>query len=268
MANIKEGWNMTSYNQDNNRKTSAHESNNDILQNKQTEQNSANDRDQEELKIENAHTSEIAQKFVANEEEIKVETDKEIKPDQQAGVEKDLEQREKFPKTFSETEIVTEYEEKTAGFWIRFWAFITDGLIVTAIVSILVKPIFYMMGWNLSSSVWYAPITIISGFFYYGYFVLMTKYWQQTVGKMIFGLKVKSLKEQKLSWSTVLFRELVSRFINNTIWLPYIAVAFTPKKQGLQDYIADTIVVHEKVYVKNEKKVIKEKMIESNHQTV
>ena len=35
---------MTSYNQDNNRKTSAHESNNDILQNKQTEQNSANDR--------------------------------------------------------------------------------------------------------------------------------------------------------------------------------------------------------------------------------
>ena len=42
------------------------------------EQNSANDRDQEELKIENAHTSEIAQKFVANEEEIKVEQIKKL----------------------------------------------------------------------------------------------------------------------------------------------------------------------------------------------
>lgn len=163
-----------------------------------------------------------------------------------------------------EVEVVEEYEEKHAGFWIRFWAFITDGLIVSALVSILVKPVFYLFGWDLSKSEWYAPMTIISGIFYYAYFIIMTKFWQQTVGKMIFGLKVKHLKEEKLSWGTVLFRELVCRFINNTIWLPYLMIAFTPKNQGLQDYIADTIVVHEKVYVKNEKKVIKEKIIEAD----
>ena len=155
--------------------------------------------------------------------------------------------------------IVDHYEEKTAGFWIRFWAFAFDSLIVSAIVGILVKPIFHLFDWSLSESNWYAPMTIISAIFYYSYFVITTKIWQQTVGKMIFGIRVKQVNGDKLDWLTVLFREIIGRFICNTISIIYIMVAFMPRNNGLQDLIADTIVVHEKVYLKNKKEVIKKK---------
>lgn len=78
----------------------------------------------------------------------------------------------------------------------------------------------------------------------------MTKYFNQTLGKMIFGIKVTSLKEENLNWGTILFRELIGRYISKTIWISYIIVALTPKKQGLHDIFADTQVIHEKLFIK------------------
>ncbi len=68
------------------------------------------------------------------------------------------------------------YAKKTAGFWIRFWAFLLDGFIITAVGGIFINPIFYVMDWSLSETVWYAPISIITAILYYSYFVLMTKF--------------------------------------------------------------------------------------------
>jgi uncharacterized RDD family membrane protein YckC len=59
-----------------------------------------------------------------------------------------------------------------------------------------------------------------------------------------------SSKEETLNWGTVLFRELIGRYISKTIWIGYIIVAFTPKKQGLHDIFADTQVIHEKLFTK------------------
>lgn len=146
------------------------------------------------------------------------------------------------------------YALKTAGFWIRFWAFLLDGFIITAVIGILVNPIFYIMDWSLSETVWYAPISIISAIFYYSYFVLMTKFFGQTLGKMIFGLRVISLKHEKLTWSDVLFRDWIGRIINNVFMPLYILIVILPNNQGLHDYFADTTVVHEKVYI--EKSVV------------
>lgn len=81
---------------------------------------------------------------------------------------------------------------------------------------------------------------------FYGYFVLMTKYFGQTLGKMVFGLKVVSLKDSTLTWPVVLFREGIGRYISKTVFLlGYLLVAFLPKKQGAHDYYADTTVIHE-----------------------
>lgn len=210
----------------------------------------------EETPLKNEITEENISENIKPTEEVEKELSQEVRD----------EEGTPQPEVVREIETIEEYEEKTAGFWIRFWAFIADNLIVSAIIGILVNPIFYLMDWDLSGANWYAPITIISGIFYYAYFVITTKYFQQTVGKMIFGLKVKPIHGEKLTWSTVLFREIVSRFINNTIMPLYVIVAFTPKNMGIQDYFADTIVVQEKVYVKNEKKIVKvkEKQIEVN----
>lgn len=141
------------------------------------------------------------------------------------------------------------YTLKTAGFWIRFWAFLLDGFIVSAVIGILINPIFYLMDWSLSESVWYAPISIITAILYYSYFVLMTKFFGQTLGKMVFGLRVISLKHDQLTWSDVLFRDWIGRVINNIFMPLYILVVIMPENQGLHDYFADTTVVHEKLYI-------------------
>ena len=158
--------------------------------------------------------------------------------------------------TTQKFQVIEQIEEKTAGFWMRFWAFVVDILIVAAIVGIIVNPIFHLFGWDLSEIHWYSPMTIVSGLFYYAYFVLTTKYWQQTVGKMIFGLKVKGKTGEKLDWLTVLFRELIGRFISNKLPIIYVMVAFMPKNHGLNDIIADTRVVQEKVFIKRKKEVV------------
>jgi uncharacterized RDD family membrane protein YckC len=147
------------------------------------------------------------------------------------------------------------YTQKEAGFWMRFWAFLIDTLVVSAIVGICIKPIFHLMDWDLHSSNWYAPIVILTGLVYYVYFVLLTKFFAQTVGKMVFGLKVLTDSGDKLNWSTVLFREAVGRFISNTfLHLPYIIVAVTPQHKAVHDYIADTVVVHEESFKETRKK--------------
>ena len=152
--------------------------------------------------------------------------------------------------------IVEQIEEKTAGFWIRFWAFVVDIIIVASIVGIIVNPLFHFFGWSLKETHWYSPMTIVSGVFYYAYFVITTKFWQQTGGKIIFGLKVKGKNGEKLDWFTVLFREIIGRFISNKIPIIYLMVAFMPKNHGLNDIIADTIVVQEKVFIKRKKEMM------------
>ena len=155
------------------------------------------------------------------------------------------------------------YEEKAAGFWIRFWAFLIDSLVILAIVGIVINPIFHLMNWSFDDSIWYRPIVILSAVVYYAYFILLTKLWSQTIGKMIFGLRVKKDNGEPMDWMSVLFREGVGRFISNTfLKLPYLIVVFTPKHKAIQDFVADTTVVHEEVFLK--KKVLTHEISDTN----
>ena len=68
------------------------------------------------------------------------------------------------------------YEQKAAGFWIRFWAFLVDMLVISAVIGIVVNPIFHLMDWSFDDSVWYRPIAIVSAVVYYAYFILCLLY--------------------------------------------------------------------------------------------
>ena len=140
------------------------------------------------------------------------------------------------------------YERKPAGFWIRFWAYLIDLLVISALTSILLKPVFALLGIDTGNVPWYAPFAILSAILFYTYFVLMTKFFGQTIGKMIFAIRVVSLKKDSLDWSTLLFREWIGRFISATILPLYFIVGFTSLKQGVHDFFADTTVVHEQSY--------------------
>lgn len=149
---------------------------------------------------------------------------------------------------FNETK--EQKEEKyvpVAGFWMRFWAYLIDLLMIGSVMRLVINPTFRILDIPLGDAAFFSPITIAHAVAFYLYFVLMTKLMGQTVGKMIFGLKVVSLKEEKLTWSTVIFRELFGRYISSTFFnLLYIVVAFVPKKQGIHDLLADTTVIHER----------------------
>ncbi len=132
-----------------------------------------------------------------------------------------------------------------AGFWLRFWAYLIDLIVVGSITRILLKPILKAMG-VIHDPSFFSALNIGTAIIFYLYFVLMTKYFRQTLGKMIFGLKVVSLKEDGLSWMTIIFREFIGRYISKTILVLYFLVGFLPKKQGLHDIFADTSVIMER----------------------
>lgn len=131
-----------------------------------------------------------------------------------------------------------------AGFWMRFWAYLLDLIVIGSIERLIINPLFRILEIPLVEFNMFAPISIASAIIFYLYFVLMTKYFHQTLGKMVFGLRVVDLKSEKLTWGTILFREWIGRFISATIVVGYIVVAFLPKKQGLHDLFTDTSVIH------------------------
>ncbi|MGP4039704.1 RDD family protein [Gracilibacillus sp. D59] len=138
--------------------------------------------------------------------------------------------------------------KRYAGFWMRFWAYLVDLIIVFSINGILLVPLkFINDGFSMELGYW--TITgIIGSIVFYLYFLLMTKYFNQTLGKMIFGLRVIREDSQSLRWSDLLFREVVGRFIHRVFFITvflYLFVAFGAQKQGIHDMIGNTRVVIE-----------------------
>lgn len=151
--------------------------------------------------------------------------------------------------------IVTQEQEfikKPAGFWIRFWAYLIDIIIVGAISGLLVKPIFRVVDYPIKDPIFllYSPYKLILLALFLAYFLLMTKFFSQTVGKMIMGIRVVKKSGEPLGWGTLLFREVVGRYISKTLLIPYLLVIFMPRKEALHDLFADTEVVHEQIYEK------------------
>ncbi|WP_079510351.1 RDD family protein [Mesobacillus jeotgali] len=132
-----------------------------------------------------------------------------------------------------------------AGFWTRFWAYLLDLIVIGSINRMIINPIFRALDIPLAEDGIFSPMAIATAVVFYLYFVLMTKFLGQTLGKMVFGLKVVELDGKTLTWGTVLFREWIGRFISATIFVLYVVVAFTKRKQGLHDLFADTTVIYE-----------------------
>ena len=132
-----------------------------------------------------------------------------------------------------------------AGFWSRFVAYLIDMIVIYAIASLLNTFSFGLLNKQLDF-----PILGEESLSYvivmFTYFIAMTYFFSQTLGKMIMKIKVETNKGEKLSLADVVYRELVGRLLTIfLVYIPYLAVVFTNKKKGLHDYIADTVVVKE-----------------------
>ena len=132
-----------------------------------------------------------------------------------------------------------------AGFWTRFIAYVLDMIVVYSLASLLNTVSFGLLNRQFDF-----PILGEESLSYvivmFTYFISMTYFFSQTLGKMIMKIKVETNKGDKLGLMDVVYRELVGRLLTIfLVYIPYLAVAFTNKKKGLHDYIADTVVVKE-----------------------
>lgn len=146
-----------------------------------------------------------------------------------------------------EIEKVGVKQYKYAGFWMRFWAYLIDVIVVFSINGIVLSPLLFVNeGIPIEISFWTLN-SILAGVVYYAYFLVMTKIFGQTIGKMILGLKVIRENDEPLTWLDLIFREVVGRYLHNVFMilkLLYLVVAFSNEKQGIHDMIGNTRVIH------------------------
>ncbi len=134
----------------------------------------------------------------------------------------------------------------TAHFFTRLVSYLIDAIVIWATSQIVIYPILGML--DIKGLHFWLPIfsvdNIASGLLYFLYFILLTYFFRQTLGKMITGISVIDKEGKKLSFPQVLYRELVGRFINNSLaYIPYLMIIFTKNRIGLHDFFADTYVV-------------------------
>ena len=128
------------------------------------------------------------------------------------------------------------------GFWIRSLALSVDSTILF-LASIVIAVGFSMLG---------AELAMIGGLIavliQLLYFPLMhASARQATIGKQMLGLKVAHAQTgDRISIPRALARDVLGKIISSVVMgLGYLIAAFTPRKQGLHDYVASTVVVRE-----------------------
>jgi len=133
--------------------------------------------------------------------------------------------------TFANKELGINY----AGFWLRLAAAAIDGLILLipfvicfAITGTNHILIFYFLIW-------------IAGFAYFAYLESSPK--RGTFGKEAVGLIVTNIDGSQLTFKQASIRYIGKLLSLVILYLGFIMIGFTEKKQGLHDMIAKTLVV-------------------------
>jgi uncharacterized RDD family membrane protein YckC len=148
------------------------------------------------------------------------------------------------------------------GFWLRFVAYIIDGLILSFAQGILLIPVFLILGLigytegffedpdRLSDATAFAMI----GFWIFFGLISMAIMWlyfalfessdkQATPGKLALGLRVTDMYGNKITFGRATGRYFGKIFSGLILNIGYIMAGFTEKKQALHDIIAGCLVV-------------------------
>lgn len=138
-----------------------------------------------------------------------------------------------------------------AGFFVRLAAYIIDILIINMGLLFVRFAALFSVGALFSKKVFfeYSFIGIISIIVTSVYFVILTYFSGQTIGKMAMNIKVVSTEDRQMSFFEVFVRETFGRFLSSFIAnIGYIIIGPNKEKQGLHDIICDTRVVYVNKY--------------------
>jgi uncharacterized RDD family membrane protein YckC len=152
-----------------------------------------------------------------------------------------------------------------AGFWKRVAAYVLDGIILY-IPSLLIEKLFggaaakAALQQALDSGAGNAsvllaaehqyyvamwPAMLLSALMVWLYFALCeSSAWQATVGKLALGIRVTDLHGQRISFPRALGRYLAKVLSALLLCIGFLMVAWTQRKQGLHDLLANTLVLN------------------------
>lgn len=133
-----------------------------------------------------------------------------------------------------------------SGFWLRFGAFLVDGIIIV-VASFFVRFLGVFAGGTGGIILGFTLPLLFVNPFYWLYYWLFTGLSGQTLGKMVFRIRVVRINGEKVGLGWAALREIPGRIISYIpLFLGVIWIAWDPKKQGWHDMMAGTIVVNVK----------------------
>lgn len=143
-------------------------------------------------------------------------------------------------------------QDKYAGFWKRFAAYIIDGLIlfIPILIIMLVLGVSLFMTGNAEDVEEATSIgesignllSIVIGWLYFA--IMESSSRQATVGKMALGIKVTDLNGNRISFGRATGRHFAKLISGAILGIGYLMIIWTEKKQGLHDMIASCLVVN------------------------
>ncbi len=131
-----------------------------------------------------------------------------------------------------------------AGFWQRVAAFVVDMVILSLAMLVVIMLIVRTLGfeperWSAEDTVYWLLNTAIVWLYYAGQEGGVR---QATLGKRLLGLRVTDLDGEAISFARATLRHFAKLASLIPLMAGFLAVAFTPRKQGLHDMIAGCLV--------------------------
>lgn len=154
-----------------------------------------------------------------------------------------------------------EYVGAYGGFWIRLLAYIIDGIllnIVNTVISVIILITVFdttsdysvFFGFEFLETIestgfwlWYGITILVTYVIQIAYYTVAVGKWGRTVGKSALRLKVLKSDGSRVSYWRAFGRSWAYILNGFTLGIGFLIIAFTEKKQGLHDFICDTIVI-------------------------
>jgi uncharacterized RDD family membrane protein YckC len=135
-----------------------------------------------------------------------------------------------------------------AGFWIRFFAYCLDGIIIGSLRSIVALPLGLTMLERPQFSPWFfihlgqAELASLAiSLFYFSFFLVQ---YGATPGKMILKLRVVSANGEPINFAQAVGRYFCQFLSWIICGIGFIMAAFDDQKRSLHDRLMETRVVH------------------------
>jgi uncharacterized RDD family membrane protein YckC len=130
-----------------------------------------------------------------------------------------------------------------AGFWRRFAAYAIDYLLVllggTVLGAVAIQAGLVADGTQGRFTLW-----LVVGYFLYCT-LLESSPWQATVGKRVIGVKVVNRRGERIGFARAAVRFVAKLLSVLTLFVGYLLIVVTRRRQALHDLIAGTLVTHD-----------------------